>query len=287
MAKKIVRIMIIILALLLVAIWVEIAKSPSDDSVRMYFFDVGQGDAIMIEKSNYQVLIDGGPDDGVLSEIGKIMPLADRKIEKIILTHPHSDHLVGLNLILERYEVDEIYISGVTHTSNQYLEFLSKIKEKNIVTIVPEINQRDVLFDNANLTFLWPGTKYQEKTVENLNNTSIVTKFCYYSQCALLMGDIELDGQSEIYSGNANADFRASILKVAHHGSNNGTDQTLLDKVKPQYVVISVGADNKYGHPHATILDLLEKSNIKIFRTDRDGTVEFIFEQNNLIVKTP
>ncbi len=287
MAKNIVRITITILILLLIAIWVEIAKSPSDENMHLYFFDVGQGDAAMIVKGDYQILVDGGPDDSVLSKIGEVMPISDRKIEKVILTHPHADHLVGLVQVLERYEIGEIYISGVAHTSNQYLEFLSKIKEKNIQTTMPEVNQKEMIFDNGSLTFLWPGKKYQEQTVENLNNSSIVSKFCYYSKCAMLMGDIELDGQSEMYSGNKNADFQASVLKVAHHGSNNGTNQVLLDKVKPQYAVISVGADNKYGHPHAAILDLLEKSNIKIFRTDRDGTVELIFEQNNLIVKAP
>ena len=265
----------------------EIAKSPTDENLHLYIFDVGQGDAVMIAKGDYQILIDGGPDDSVLSKIGEVLPISDRRIEKVILTHPHADHLVGLNLILERYEVGEIYVSGVVHTSSQYLEFLSKIKEKNIKTTVPEVNQKEIPFDNGSLTFLWPGKKYQEQTAENLNNSSIVSKFCYYSRCAIIMGDIELDGQSEMYSGNKNADFQASVLKVAHHGSNNGTNQTLLDKVKPQYAVISVGADNKYGHPHAAVLELLEKSNIKIFRTDRDGTVEFIFEQNNLIVKTP
>ncbi len=287
MAKKFIRIALSILALVLVAIWVEIARSPSDDNVHLYFFDVGQGDAAMITKGDYQILIDGGPDDTVMSEIGKVMPLSDRKIEKVILTHPHADHLVGLVQVLEHYEIGEIYISGVAHTSNQYLEFLSKIKDKNILTIVPEINQKEIPFDNGSLTFLWPGKKYQEQTAENLNNSSIINKFCYYSQCALFTGDIETDEQNLMLSENKSVDFQAQILKIAHHGSNNGTNQALLDKVKPQYAVISAGADNKYGHPHAATLDLLDKSGTKLFRTDRDSTIEFVFEQNKLVVNLP
>lgn len=282
MAKKLSKIIIIILALVLVAIWAEIAKSPSDGNVHLYFFNVGQGDAELIQKGDYQILIDGGPDDAVLTQIGQVMPLHDRKIEKLILTHPHADHITGLNQILQRYEIGSIYLSGVLSSSNLYLEFLDKIKQKNVETSVPEINQTVDTFPDAKLSFLWPGKRYQQQSIDNLNNSSLVTKFCYFEQCVLYLGDLETDGQEEMFANNTEANYQAQIIKIAHHGSRNGTDQNLLDRIKPQYAVIEVGADNQYGHPHAATLDLLQKAGIRIFRTDRDGMVEFILSSNSL-----
>lgn len=281
------KIFFIVMLLILVAIWAEIAKSPDNNCSKIYFFDVGQGDATMIVKDDYEILIDGGPDNKVLVEIGNVMPLGDKKIEAVILTHPHADHVVGLNQILENYQIEKVYISGVLHTSNQYLEFLQKIKDSEIATEVPELNYKFEPFEGAFLEFLWPGNNYNQKEAENLNNSSLLTRFCYLEKCAVFMGDQETDEQEIMFANNKEADYRADILKVSHHGSSNGTNQKLLDAIQPKYAIISVGADNRYGHPHVKTLDLLNKFGIKLFRTDRDGTVEMVFEQNNIIVKTP
>jgi len=120
---------VILSALILIAvfIWTSLARSPESAGVNIYFFDVGQGDAELIQNGDYQILIDGGPSDEILSKLGEAMPIADRNIEIMILSHPHADHLVGLNQVLERYNVEKIYSSGVLHTSNEYLEFLEKV----------------------------------------------------------------------------------------------------------------------------------------------------------------
>lgn len=304
MSKAITKVILSFLVLVLIAIWAEIAKSPNANEVKVFFLNVGQGDAALIEKGDYQILIDGGPDSSVLSEIAKIMPISDRKIETVILTHPHADHLLGLNQVLERYEIGRIYMSGVAHTSNQYLEFLSQIKAKNISTEVPELNQEASTFDGAALKFLWPGKKYLGQSscsnsssdsetgktdsggcVENLNNVSEVAEFCYFEQCALFLGDLQTDGQAEMAAMNKTANYQAQILKIAHHGSTNGTNQALIDLVKPQYAIIEVGAENKYGHPHAATLDLLAKSGIKTLRTDCEGTITFILTPAETLLK--
>ncbi|MCL5410961.1 MAG: MBL fold metallo-hydrolase [Patescibacteria group bacterium] len=308
---KITKIFFSLLITLAVFIWVAVVRSPSGTGCNIYFFDVGQGDAALIEKGNFQILIDGGPDDKILSEIGKAMPLTDRKIEVVILTHPHADHLVGINQILDRYEVGKIYSTGVIHTTNAYLEFLDKINPpaggKNISLEVPDVAEEITPFDNGKLRFLWPGKRDVGKSAEdnNLNNTSLVSRFCYFDHCVLLPGDLETDGQEEMFSyysskqsevpaeksANNNSQpsasnnniFQSEILKVAHHGSVNGTNQKLLDIVKPKFAVISVGADNKFGHPHAGTLDLLQKANIQYYRTDRDGTVEFNLSEQGIV----
>ena len=304
--RKWTRIILGVLVLAAVFIWVEIAKSPSadvlDKNVHIFFLSVGQGDSELIQTGNYQILIDGGPDDSVLSELGKVIPASDRKIETIILTHPHADHITGLNQILDRYEIGQVYYSGANYDSAGYKEFLDKVKIKNITLSIPEIEQKETLLPNSELTFLWPGEKYVGKTADNANNVSEVAKFCYFTHCALFTGDIETDEQAMMFgyyssslsrssppAGSSaesnNNPFQSEILKLPHHGSTNGTNQTLLDIVKPKYGVIEVGANNNYGHPHAVTLDLLEKNNIKYFRTDRDGTVEFILSETGIVQK--
>lgn len=289
--KRWTRIILGVLVLAAIFVWAEVAKSPTadiaDNNAHIFFLDVGQGDAELISKDGYQVLIDGGPDDSVLSQIGKAMPVSDRKIEILILTHPHADHLAGLNLILDRYEIDSIYYSGVVYESNGYKEFLDKAKSKNIPLVIPEIGTKEEIFSGGEMTFLWPGTKYKDKTIKNLNNSSEVISFCYFSHCALFTGDIETDEQATMiayYSSNLNI-FQSEILKLPHHGSTNGTNQAFLDIVKPKYAVIEVGAGNTYGHPHNSILDLLQKNNIQYWRTDRDSMVQFSFTDQGIIKK--
>ncbi len=282
MAKTALKISFLALLLLLITIWAEIAKSPEDNNIHLYFFDVGQGDAALIEKNNQQILIDGGPSEAILEQLSLRMPVYDKTIETVVLSHPHADHLAGLLLVLDRYKVEKIYFTGVAHTSNQYMEFLEKIKNKNINAEVPDINQNLEVFQDATLTFLWPGKEFSQNSAENLNDTSLVSKFCYLSRCALFMGDLELEGQSEMFEKNQSADFGAEILKVAHHGSSNGTDANLLERVKPKYAIINAGADNQYGHPHRAVLDLLSTYNIQTLRTDRDGSLEFIFDESGV-----
>lgn len=275
--KTVTKIILSILVLLAAFLVVEIVRSPDKDSVQIYYFSVGQGDAELIQKGDYQILIDGGPNDSILSELGKVMPLTDRNIEAVILTHPHADHLTGLNQVLERYQVGQIYLSGATTTSNTYLEFLNKLKDKSVATDIPSLGEKISPYENGELTFLWPGDKYKDQKIDNLNNSSEVVKFCYFAECAVFMGDQETDEQKLMFAelDKLQIDYKGSILKISHHGSTNGTDQTTLEKIKPKYAVIEVGADNKFGHPHSATVDLLSKLNIKIYRTDKDGTVEF------------
>lgn len=279
---------LIILALLTIFIWSDIAKSPADmvkNETRVFFFNVGQGDSILIEKDKYQILIDGGPDDTILRKLGEAMPMQDRKIETVILTHPHADHLTGLREVLDRYEIEKIYFTNILYDSNGYTEFTNKLKEKKIDYEVPEIGEELNPFENSKLIFLWPGKMYDGKTIENANDSSEMVQFCYFQQCLLLTGDIETTGQVKMFQKlkEMNLNINSDILKIPHHGSVNGTDQILLDIIKPKYAVIEVGADNKYGHPHATVLDLLQKNNIKIYRTDRDGDIKFILSEGEVI----
>jgi len=288
--KKATKIILAVLILGVAFVWASVARSPSanesKNGVSVYFLDVGQGDSELIQKGDYQILIDGGPDDKVLSELGKAMPLYDRKIEVVILTHPHADHLIGINQILDRYQVDKIYYSGTLYTSNAYTEFLAKINPpaggQNIASVIPNIGDKITPFQNGELTFLWPGKQYEQKTNENANNTSEVARFCYFTHCVLFTGDAETDEQTKFINS---ALVQSEILKIPHHGSTNGINQILLDAVKPQTVIIEVGIDNKYGHPHTAVLDLLVQNSIKYYRTDRDGTIKLNIDEAGISKK--
>lgn len=284
--KKWTKIILVLLALGVFFVWANIARSPSANESKngasVYFFDVGQGDSELIQKGDYQILIDGGGDDKVLSELGKAMPLSDRKIEVVILTHPHADHLVGINQVLDRYQVEKVYYSGTLYDSNAHTEFLAKIKDKNIANVIPNIGDKITPFQSGELTFLWPGKQYEQKTNENPNNTSEATRFCYFTHCILFTGDIETDEQVKFTSTN---NIQSEVMKLSHHGSTNGTNQNLIDAVKPQIAVIEVGANNKFGHPHTTVLDLLVQNSIKYYRTDREGTIRFIIDEAGISKK--
>ncbi len=268
------------LILLAVFIWTSLVKSPTTTGVQIHYFDVGQGDAALIQKGNYQIIIDGGPSDAILSKLGEVMPLTDRNIEIIILSHPHADHLVGINQILERYSVEKIFSTGALHASNEYIEFLEMVRDKNIELMIPNIGYSITPFENSSLEFLWPGGRYSGESLTNLNNSSEVARFCYINECSLFLGDLETDGQAMMFSvlDQKNIEIKSKYLKVAHHGSSNGTNQEILDKVKPEMAIISAGEDNQFGHPHGSVVDLLLENEIEIKRTDRDGDVKYLID---------
>jgi competence protein ComEC len=248
------------------------------------FFDVGQGDAILIKTPAEQnILIDGGPNKKVLSELGKNLAFFDKELDLVILTHPHADHVAGLVEVLRRYQVKKILMTGVVHTSPDYLAFLEEIMRQNIP--VEYVNgQRDiVLAPDTILKILYPWADLNGQTVENLNNSSIVTKLIYKNNSFLFMGDAEEIVEKDLLASRI--DLKADVLKVGHHGSKYSSSQLFLEKVKPQYAVILVGIKNDFGHPHLKTLKLLEQLGINILRTDLDGTIKISSDGQNLQIK--
>lgn len=286
MRKNISKIIFVVFCLALFFTVAEVARSPQTGKCELYFFDVGQGDSELIQFGDYQILIDGGPDDTILSELGRVMPIMDRKIDLIILSHPHADHLAGLNLVIDRYEVGKIYSGGVLDTTSGYLEFLNNIKTKNINFVVADFDSTILPFADSKLTFLWPGKNYQSQKIDNLNNSSLVAKFCYFDSCALFTGDIETEEQSKMLSyyreRNKENIFASAIYKMPHHGSNNGVNENLIKLVNPRFAIIEVGMNNSYGHPHASTLELLKNLNIETLRTDKDGAIKFLFSSEGI-----
>ncbi len=251
------------------------------------FLNVGQGDAALVQKDNFQIIIDGGPDDSILSRISDLMPPMDRKIELVVLTHPHADHLIGINQLMDRYEIGEILSTGVISSSSQYIEFLEKIKIKKIPFNVPKIGDRRQFAANASIAFIWPGDQFVSKSTSNLNDTSLVSKICYFDNCVLSLGDLEKNGQQamlEYYEKVGKIDiFQSEIIKVPHHGSSNALLPRLYEISTPKTVIVMAGKDNQFGHPHQAVIDYFNQASIEILRTDKtDDNVNFILNNDKI-----
>lgn len=252
-----------------------------DGLLKVYFLDVGQGDSILIRTpAGDDILIDGGPDNAVVRKLGEYLPVYNRDIELMILTHPHADHVAGLNEVLARYEVDKVITTGVKYTSADYFAFLDLLVEKNIETKIitsPEIIDLGLV----ELEILYPTSTLAGLSLDNVNNASIVTRVVYASTSAMLTGDLE----NEEFLIEAGVELDSDIFKAGHHGSNNANDKSFVQAVSPQYVVVSCGADNSFGHPHYRAMKNFERVGAQVYRTDQMGDVVFYSDGQVFYIK--
>lgn len=256
----------------------NLKKLVESENLKIIFLDVGQGDATLIQTSNQQnILIDGGPDKGIIYKLDQYLPFYQRRIDLMILTHPDPDHLNGLIEVLNRYQVKSFLFNGVFDESIDYQNFLRKIDEKGIKKEIAWQKGR-INFQDGYLEFLFPLENLTGKSFKNDNEASIVLKLIVGQIKILLTGDATKAVEKQLIKENI--DLSADILKVAHHGSRDSTGLEFLEKVQPKYAVISVGKNNKFGHPTLRVLKNLKKIGAKILRTDELGDI--IFEINSV-----
>ncbi|MEA1963248.1 MAG: MBL fold metallo-hydrolase [Patescibacteria group bacterium] len=246
----------------------------AENKLEIAFLDVGQGDASLIKTPFGQnILIDGGADYKVIEELEKELQWWDRTIDLMVLTHPHNDHVAGLIFVLERYDVKKILYTGVVHGAPAYLEWLKIIKAKNIPLIIIDHPQKIIFGNDCFLDVIYPRESLLGKSVNNLNNSSIIAELDCEDRTVLFMGDAETEVEEELIKTGRLSEVE--ILKVGHHGSNTSSNQEFLELVNPQNAVISVGKDNKFSHPSRRIIKRLERLGAEILRTDLDGTIKF------------
>ena len=233
----------------------------SDDSI--IFLKVGQGDAILLQsEAGSRVLIDGGPDNAVVYRLGNYLPLFDMSLDGIFLTHPDLDHVLGVIEIMRRYDVKYLFITDFI--AEKYLGRLAiEAAKKNNVKIV-SIKTGDVInLSGINLTVLWPdgGIKIQDA-----NNTSIILRVDFEYGSAILTGDASLEIEEILVTNfNTRPDLLdIDVFKAGHHGSRTATSPDFVEAITPQIGVVSAGEDNKFGHPHQEVLDILDKYDVKI-----------------------
>lgn len=234
----------------------------------VYFFDVGQGDSALIKTPNNKIiLIDGGPDNSVLFELGKALSFYRRRIDFIIVSHYHDDHIAGLIEILNRYKVKKIIYPADSPSSEISESLLSGARTRNVPIFF--LSQSAVLrfTDDCNLLVLSPLIL----DVPFDDNNSLIAKLDCRQKSFLFTGDSNTKVEKAMLS--LNQDWRADVFKASHHGSVTANSEPFLRAVNPQLLIISVGADNRFGHPHPSILERAANLGIELKRTDQDGTV--------------
>ena len=253
-------------------IWLAIFEATPASKIKVDFFDVGQGSAIFLSApGGNQVLIDGGPSDAILTKLGENLPLFDKKIELLILTHPDADHLNGLIEVLKKYEVGAVLENGIADSSAGYAFWHQLLKEKRVPVFIAHRGQTIKIADNFQIKILAPLAEIAGQSFSNTNNTSVVGKIIYGRNSILFAGDAEKVEEAQLIFSRA--DLKARILTIGHHGSKNSSGADFLAAVGAQTAVIQVGLNNRYGHPAQETLDRLK--NEKIWRTDLEGDIVF------------
>jgi competence protein ComEC len=279
----------LVLPLLIVAILVwSIALTQPDGKLHVSFLDVGQGDAILIRTpSGQDILIDGGPDPQKISlELSEKLPFWDRTIDLIVCTQPQADHVTGLVEVLHIYEVKRVVEPGVSYNSSIYREWLRLIADKEIEYNIARAGQEIDLGSGIGLQVLNPPENLFKNTSHDVDNSGIVLKLTWNKVSFLFTADIRTEAEFDLIGQRA--DLRSTVLKVPHHGSKTSTSSQFLAAVDPEVAVICVGADNPFGHPSHEVWDRLTGTlgEDNVYRTDEDGTIEFISDGERLWLKT-
>ena len=245
-------------------------KINLENNMVTHFIDVGQGDCILIQVNNKNLLIDSGTSDSKAKVISYLKRNNITKLDFIVATHPHDDHIGGMASVINTFKVDKFFAPQITATTQSFEEMIIALKSKGLKINICKPNISLDLGPNTTCIMLSPNkTSYKDT-----NNYSCTIKLSYKNSTYLFTGDTEKPSEDEILAKNY--DISADVLKVGHHGSNTSTSQEFLNRISPKIAVISCGAYNSYGHPNRETLNKLEKLNCIIYRTDLDKDIILI-----------
>lgn len=249
----------------------------SEERLEVTFIDVGQADSILLENEGHYMLVDAGNNEDGPKLVNYFKNQNIHQFDYVIGTHPHEDHIGGLDNIIEDFDINTFYMPDVITTTKTFEDVLDALGEKNMTLSIPKTNATFKLGD-ATVKVLYVGTEDES----DLNDTSIVLKVTYQNVSFLLTGDASTKVEEKLNQ----ADLASTVLKVGHHGSSTATNEKFLNTVNPKYAIISVGENNQYEHPHTTVLNTLAAHNITTYRTDQDGTIKVITDGTNIEINT-
>lgn len=251
------------------------------DELKVTFLDVGQGDCSVIELPNGEIMmIDAGENGKEKLIFNFLDSITANKIDYLIATHPHSDHIGGMEEVISAYDIGEVYMPDAVHTSQTFKNMVNAIDQKGL-SINKAVAEK-VLFEDGSLKamFLSP----MDKKYSDLNNYSAVLRLDYKDKSFLFCGDAEEEAEGEMI--NRGMSFECDVLKVGHHGSSTSSGDFFMKIASPEISVISCGVNNKYGHPHEEALGRITKYSDKVLRTDVNGTVTVTTDGKTLNVHT-
>lgn len=250
----------------------------NNDLLKVHYLDVGQGDSIFIELPNNEtMLIDAAESYQSENIINYLKNLNYQKIDYVIGTHPHTDHIGGLKDIINTFEIGKIYMPKVVSTTKTYESLLMAIKDKNLKINTAKAGTSIIDTDALKINILAPNNS----TYTELNNYSVVTKITYGTTKFLFMGDAEKLSENEIKE-----DVTADVIKIGHHGSNTSSSIDFIKKVNAKYGIISVGLNNKYNLPKEETITNWENSGTKIYLTSINGTITAISDGTNIKIES-
>jgi len=264
------KLIVVLLCIFLLAGCTEVLKTEkvpvtTGQEMRVHFLDVGQGDSIFIESANGKtMLVDGGVKGAGQQVVSYLKELGVNKLDIVVATHPDADHIGGLIPVLQSIDIGQFYDSGKVHTSQTFEEMLTLIDTKNIPYHVPTTGENIAFDDDLTVKVL----NANEHATDN-NDASIVLKIVYGNVSFLLTGDAGIALEKDMLQN----DVQATFLKAGHHGSNTSSSEKFIQAVHPEVTVLSYGEGNKYGHPHAEVVERLQAVGSKIYATAEAGTV--------------
>ncbi|MDD6058919.1 MAG: ComEC/Rec2 family competence protein [Ruminococcus sp.] len=254
----------------------DVEITEFSDEMKVHFIDVDQGDSTFIELPNGEaMLIDAGETDQADKVVTYIYTQGYDTIDYVVATHAHSDHIGGLPVVLDSFNIGNFYMTSAVATTSIYENMLNAVDESGAA--VHDVMAGDVIYNEANLLIEVVAPK--EIDYDEQNNNSVVIKLTYGDDKFLFTGDAEKSEEDGIWTN-----IKCDVLKVGHHGSDSSSSSNFLKKVEPSYAVISCGLHNSYGHPTDDVLKRLDDRNIDVYRTDLQGTIVFTSDGSNISV---
>lgn len=259
----------------------KLVSTPPADGSRLVisYIDVGQGDATLVAKGGFHMLIDAGNNSRGKDVVAYLKSAGVKKLDVLVGTHPDSDHVGGLDDVIENIPIDTVYLPNAKKSTKTYQEVMKALKSKKKTAQMPELGKEYTYDKNVIIRFLSP-----EKAYKDANNNSLVVQAAYGKNRFLFMGDAEEEAENDILKKGY--DIQCDVLKLGHHGSYTATGKAFLQKADPVYGVISCGKGNSYGHPHAETMARLEDEDVQVYRTDTMGTVQAISDGKNVTMST-
>ena len=247
-------------------------------NLNIHYIDVGQADSILITLNDSAMLIDAGNNTDGKDVVDYITAQNITKLDYVIGTHPHEDHIGGLDNVIKNFKIGKLIMPKVQTNTKTFEDVLDATKKKKLSVTTPKVGTKYTLSD-AEFTIL----SCKNETVEELNLSSIVIKLVFGENSFIFCGDAETPNESEMLASGY--DLKANVIKLGHHGSSTSSSEKFLKAVDPDVAIISVGKDNDYGHPHSKIVKRLNRLGIKAYRTDLSGTIILSSDGKNIDIK--